>query len=259
MSKSDTNGSGIPTRAIHESYLSVQRAHQQYRQAREHDTGVTDAQAAMQDEVLTFYELLRPHLKHESALSDYWDGSLPGYTGWDFDSVREAKQHVMDHGTGVYQVQKHPSTVAVRQKMLTDGGVEGYADWHEILDLSWDTERLLSVEPIQDAQRQAIDEEATHYVVVLRCAVLPLRRLDRWQPRVRKQRVSGDGFMSGETSVETKREYQPPQKLVTAKRLLVEAADRLGALSDFEASKQRTEITRQDMEKVEAWRQEQIQ
>lgn len=259
MESSDTKDSGIPTRAIHESYLSVQRAHQQLRQAREHDTDVTDAQAVLQDEVLTFYELLRPHLKHESALSDYWDGDLPGYTGWDFKSVTEAKQYVMDHGTGVYQVQKHPSTVAVRQKALTDGGVEGYEDWHETLGLSWDTERLLSVEPVQQDQREAMDADATHYVVVLRCAVLPLRRLDRWQPRVRKERTSGDGFMSGETSVETTREYQPPQKLVTAKRLLVEAADRLGALSDFEASTQRTKITREDMEKVEKWRQQQIQ
>jgi hypothetical protein len=255
----DQQDSGIPTRAIHESYLTLQQTHQQYRRVREQDGDEHTARGELQDSVLTFYELLRPHLKHETALSDYWNGNLPDYTGWDFHSARDARQYIETNGTGVYQVQKHPTTVAVDQETLPDGGQLGWDGWHELLGLSWNTERLISVDEIPSEERRQMGTDATHYATVLRCAILPLRSLDRWQATITKQRTSGSGFMSGEAAVETKREYQPAQKLVTAKRLLVEAADRLGALSDFEASAQRTEITREDMEKVEAWRQKQLE
>jgi hypothetical protein len=259
MSSGDQQDSGIPTRAIHESYLTLQQSHQQYRRVREQDGDERTARGELQDSVLTFYELLRPHLKHETALSEYWEGKLPDYTGWDFHSARDARQYVQSNSTGVYQVQKHPTTVTVDQQVLADGGVQGWDEWHDLLGLSWDSERLISVTEMSPDEREQIDGEATHYATILRCAVLPLRSLDRWQATVRKQRTSGSGFMSGEAAVETTREYQPAQKLVTAKRLLVEAADRLGALSDFEASTQRTEITREDMEKVEQWRQKQLE
>lgn len=245
----DTEGSGIPTRAIHEAYLTLQDAHREYRRARDNDDDLQLPKARFQDAVLTFYELVRPHLRHETALEDYWAGHLPEYTGWDFDSTSEAATYVREKGTGVYQVQEHVDSVQVNQQVLTDGGLQTFEEWHELLGLSWDSERLVAVTPADDG---------SHFVKVLRCAVLPLRELDRWQADVVKERTQGDGFMAGETTVETTLEYQPVQKLVTAKRLLVEAADRLGALSEFEASSQTTEITREDMQKVEEWRQKQL-
>jgi hypothetical protein len=259
MTRDEPTGTGMPTRAIHESYLTLQQTHQHYRRVRERDGNERDARGELQDAVLTFYELLRPHLKHESALSNYWTGDLPDYTGWDFRSAAEARDYIQTHGTGVYQVQKHPTTVRVDQQIMADGGVSGWADWHELLGLSWQTERLVSVSKMPDDEREQLDGEATHYATVLRCAILPLRSLDRWQATLKKERDRGSGFMSGEAAVTTTREYQPQQKLITAKRLLVEAADRLGALSNFEASAQHTEITREDMEKVEEWRQKQIE
>lgn len=249
MSQQDNTEQGIPTRAIHEAYLNLQQTHRSYRQARDAGQDAHSEKAAFQDAVLTFYELVRPHLKHETALEDYWQGNLPDYTGWNFDTEREAVAYIQDHGTGVYQVQRHTDAVTIEQRTLTDGGPQTFADWHELLGLSWDSERLVAVDPREEAC----------FVKLLRCAVLPLRELDHWQATIVRERDRGDGFMAGETSVETRREFQPPQKLVTAKRLLVEAADRLGALSEFEASTQTTEITREDMQKVEEWRQKQLE
>lgn len=245
---------GIPTRAIHEAYLELQGAHKHYRQIRDDpntdDVDETLARGQLQESVLTFYELVRPHLKHESSLSDYWEGSLPDYTGWGFETADEAARYVREHGTGVYQVQRHTDAVQVAQDVLPDGGFEGFADWHDFLDLSWESERLVAVQPA---------EGGTHFVLLLRAAVLPLRELDHWQARIARDRRQGDGFMAGETTVETRREFELPQKLVTAKRLLVEAADKLGALSEFDASTPETEITREDIQKVDQWRQNQTE
>lgn len=248
----DTTGAGMPTRAIHEAYITLQQAHRQYRRARDRGADGEAEAADFQDAVLTFYELVRPHLKHESALSEYWAGELPDYTGWDFDTTAEAREYVSERGTGVYQTQLHQTTVALDQEVVADGGLNTFREWHNVLGLSWGTERVVAVGRDRDG------EGHTHIAQILRCAVLPLRELDDWQATVTRQRTSGDGFMSGESSVAREREFQPPQKLVAAKRLLVEAADQLGALSAFDASAQRTEITREDMERVEAWRQKQL-
>lgn len=246
----DEQDTGMPTRAIHESYLSLQKAHREFRRARDTDGDVTAAQGVFQDAILTFYELVRPHLKHESSLSNYWRGELPDYTGWDKPDGEPAATYVKEQGTGVYQVQEHVDSVELNQQVLTDGGVSGFADWHELIGLSWDSERLVAVQPDADSQQ--------YFIKVLRCAVLPLRELDHWQTQVVEERQTGGGFMASETNTKRRREYESPMKLVTGKRLLVEAADQLGALSEFDASTQRTEITREDMEKVEEWRQQQL-
>ncbi|MFW5900392.1 MAG: hypothetical protein ACOCTH_01280 [Halodesulfurarchaeum sp.] len=251
MSDQDPRDTGIPTRAIHEAYLEMQRTHRDYRRARDNNLDTDGPQGELQDAVLTFYELVRPHLKHESGLSDYWSGHIPDYAGWNFNTKAEAVEYVRENGTGVYQVQVHPTTVQVEQEVLADGGVQTFDEWHELLDLSWTTERLLSIEESGEKRNQ-------YYARIIRAAVLPLRELDHWKTHVRKERVQGNGFMAGEAAKNVHLEYQNPVKLVTAKRLLVEAADKLGALSDFDASTSRTEITREDLEKVEQWRQKQL-
>lgn len=243
----DTNG--IPTRAIHEAYINLQQAHHDYRRARDRGEETRAHRGEFQEQIITFYELVRPHLKHETALADYWSGDLPDYTGWDFDSDREAAQYVRDKGTGVYQVQQHTDLVEVNQEVLTDGGVQGFDGWHDLLGLSWDSERLIALREGEGNQ---------YYIKVIRAAVLPLRTLDHWEATVVTERERGDGFMSSETTTRTRREFEPEQKLVTAKRLLVEAADKLGALSAFDASTSRTEITREDIQKVEQWHKENV-
>lgn len=246
----DEPNTGIPTRAIHEAYLDMQAAHRAYRRARDNGEDTHAQQGDFQDTVLTFYELVRPHLRHETSLEDYWTGHLPSYSGWDFESAIEAAAYLKEQGTGVYQIQEHLDVVEIDNELLTDGGVGSWDEWHDILELSWESERLVAARPE--------DKPGLYIVKLLRAAVLPLRELDNWQAHIIREHTRGSGFMAGESTVETRREYQPPQKIVTAKRLLVEAADKLGALSEFEASTQRTEITREDMEKVEQWRQEKL-
>ena len=249
MSTQETDQSGIPTRAIHEAYLNLQQTHHEYRRARDRGEDTHLHRGEFQDAILTFFELVRPHLIHETSLSDYWHGDIPDYTGWDFDSDREALSYIREKGTGVYQVQQHTDLFEVNQQVLTDGGVQGFDTWHELLGLS-DRERLIAIEPAST--------ERKYYGKVLRIALLGLRDLDHWKATITRERKQGDGFMASETTVTTRRQFEPEQKLVTAKRLLVEAADKLGALSDFEASASRTEITREDIQKVEAWHQENV-
>ena len=245
----EDNTNGIPTRAIHESYINLQQAHHEYRRARDRGEDTRALRGEFQSQILAFYELVRPHLKHETALADYWSGHLPDYTGWDFDSDREAADYVRDKGTGVYQVQQHTNLVSVEQQVLTDGGVDGFDGWHELLGLSWDSERLIALQPTDGNQ---------YFIKVLRAAVLPLRNLDRWRAREVTTREQGGGFMASETRERTHREFESGVKLIAAKRLLVEAADKLGALSAFDASTSRTEITREDIQKVEAWHKENV-
>ena len=257
----DTRDTGMPTRAIHEAYLALQEQHREFRQVKSGGGDTRAARGRFQDAILTFYELVRPHLKHESALSGYWEGELPDYTGWDFNSAEAVAQHVRDRGTGVYQTQIHQDVTTVEQQALTDGGrPQGRSAWHELLELNWDTERLISVHPVEpDDDASADGGAATDYHIrVVKASVLPLRDLDHWRVREVQARETGDGFMAGEVTKQRRHEFEPGQKLVAAKRLLSEAADRLGALSAFEASTQRTEITREDLEKVEQWRQKQL-
>lgn len=245
---------GIPTRTIHEAWLVTEEAHDEFRRARDLHDDTTREQADLQHAILRFYEVLRPWLKSESALSGYWRGELPDYTGWDFDQPRQAVEHVRERGTCVYQAQLHTEQVTLGQRALADGGQPAEYDrqtLHDLLGLSWDTERLVSMHPVED-------DGADYYLQVVRAALLPLRSLDHWQATVTREREQGSGFMAGETAQSVSREFQPPQKLEVAKRLLVEAANRLGALPEFDASAQRTEITREDIERVEEWRQNQL-
>lgn len=260
MSQQERKDTGIPTRAIHESYLNLQQTHRQFRQA--NDDPEVDASrhhAAFQDAVLTFYELIRPHLKHESGLSEYWEGEVPDYAGWNFNSAPEAAAYIRDHGTGIYQVQEHAEMRSYDQEVLTDGGELGFDQWHELLGLSWQSERLVAVSEVPDREDAADAGTGQCIVKLLRIAVLSLRELDHWQSYVTKERTRGDGFMAGETSVSTDVQFEPVVKLITGKRLLVEAADDLGLLSEVEAGRPETEITKEDIQKVETWRQKQIQ
>jgi len=236
MTRGDTRDTGIPTRAIHEAYLGMQQAHRSYRQARDDlqadERQVKADKKEFQQTVLTYHELLRPHLVHESGLSNYWHGELPPYsTEWDFRSEEEAIQHVRDRGTGVYQVQVHPDVVEVEQQTLPDGGIETYEGWHDFLGLSWDTERLLAIQPNVGG-----NGSHTHVIKKLRAAVVSLKELDYWRAKTVTERRSGDGFMSAETRSRTRQQFEPERNIVTAKRLLVEATDKLGLLSDVNFS-----------------------
>jgi hypothetical protein len=63
-----------------------------------------------------------------------------------------------------------------------------------------------------------------------------LKELDHWRARQQTVRESGNGFMAAETHEQVRHEFEPDQRITAAKRLLVEATDKLGLLSgvDFD-------------------------
>jgi len=224
----DTRDSGIPTRAIHESYLNVQDAHQEFRRARDSPNRPEDrAQAQFQESVLTFYELLRPHLKRKASLSKFWRGELPRYPDRWWGSIDEAKRYCKDAGTAIWTLQTHVQTAAQSPNVSESG--EAMADgggspkqWHDRLQLT-DMQRVI-----------AIDNQDGMLVWRELRANAGLKRLDSWQTGKRTQRTQGDGFMAGETAESVELRYVPAWKLTKAKRLLAEAADKMNLLSRVE-------------------------
>lgn len=230
MARDDGRDTGIPTRAIHEGYLGMQEAHRNYRQSRDsHATDERQAQRDFQDSVLTFYELVRPHLKHEAGLAEYWHGELPPYLGRWWDDAEEARRYCRQEGTAVWALQKHTNTSASAPTVngdvaVADGGQATPAEWHDRLNLT-EMQRLVSIGK----------HEGMLLWIELR-ATAGLRQLDTWETGKQAKRKQGDGFMAGETATNVTYEYVAPWKLVQAKRLLVEVTDKLSLLSDVDFS-----------------------
>lgn len=180
-----------------------------------------------QDAVLTFYELIRPHLKRKSSLSRFWVGELPKYPDRWWTSVDEARRYCSRAGTAVWSLQKHVQTAASspnvnsESPVATDGGATP-SEWHDRLNLT-DMQRVVSVGTENDV-----------LVWVELRANAGLRQLDNWQTQERRSLESGNGFMASETSTSVELEYVPIWKLRQAKRLLAEAADKMNLLSRIE-------------------------
>lgn len=243
----DERHSGIPTRAIHEAYLDMQRALKRYRQARDVGTEsqIDNAHGDVQESVLTLYELLRPHIKHNDAVRDYWDGEPPRYDGNEPPDPEEGK--------AVLQVQHHNEAVGwenvpidPQEKGVDELRTSNLEDWHEYLDLNG-TVRLTGVRITKDG----LFLSSQRYQ-------LGLRQLDSWMTEFRTTQTELGGFLGNTTTESKERVRVSMEKLKRAARELSDVAERLGALSEFDATTPRTEITEEDMEKVEQWRQNQI-
>lgn len=221
----DTRDTGIPTRAIHEAYLNLQQSHREYRRARDTPSrNERPAHADFQDATLTFYELIRPHLKRKSGLAKFWHGQLPDYPGQAFAS-EDAARNYYRQGIGVWGLQKHvetrpaPGGDAAASAATTDGGRTSLAEFHQQFDLP-DTVRVI-----------AFDREDSVLVWKELRAVAGLKQLDSWDTRETRQRDKQGGFMASETTETTQLRYVPVERLTTAKRLLAEAADKMSLLS----------------------------
>lgn len=204
----------------------MEEAHRAYRRHRD-EGGDSDGEpkAAFQDAVMTFYELLRPYIKHESELEAYWNGKIPPYPDGAHSSMQAAKRYYEDGGVGVYQIQEHVEHVQPQQQVLADGGSDlpqTPMQWHRTLQRP-QTSRIVSVASRDDG----------FYLREFRFAVLGLRELDGWRAKIRTERSKGDGFMAGQTRTKQRREYEPAMKITQAKRMLTEAANELGALPEY--------------------------
>lgn len=240
MSGSDSEPTGIPTRAIHEAYLDMQRALKQHRRATDRG-GHAEQQRAhgeLQDAVLTLYEMLRPHIKHNSGVESYWSGEPPSYPH---------NGHPPDpkDGTAIISWQIHPDTYQLNG--INPEQQRGLADWHDEIGIA-DSVRL---HDIQLEEGVAMIRYQTYE--------MGLRRLDEWRTEFQSTQTELGGFMGHKTREDPQRRRVPIDKLRRAARELAEAAEELGALSEFDASTPRTEITDELIEEVEEWRQENLE
>ena len=249
-----TDGGDGPThrvsaRVIEEGYIQLHESMRTYRQARDRGNAVaglasdTDPVLVLQDSVQTFFELVRPYLKDEPRLAEYWRGALAQYPDETFHSATEALEYYVEHSVGVWQTQQHTGAIPTARlqkngsgntaEALADGGATGLQQWHDALTLP-PTVRLLHVEPAFDDE----DFDGWYYREG-RFAVLGLREVDRWQVRRTTERVNGEGFMGGNTATDETVEGEPAAKVETAARMLVEVADELGAIVSYEPSGER--------------------
>ncbi len=240
MASADSDGhSGIPTRAIHETYIEMQQALQTYRTAKDaqQQRGMVDAHGQLQSSVLTFYELLRPHLKHEDGVTDYWTGKLPNY--------KDNEPPDPERGKGILQVQQATRTVELN-------GIEPdeewtLKDWADALPQVSDAVRLAGV--------RGLGDEA--FITVYRYQK-GLRHLDEWETKYVRNIERRGGFMSDKTTETVERQRIPIDKLTRAARELSDVADELGALSDFDASQHRTKIEEEHISEIEEWQNENL-
>lgn len=226
--------SGIPTRAIHESYLDMQRSLKAYREAKDqqHQPALEQAHGELQQAVLTFYELLRPHIRHESGVNDWWDGELPNYKG-------NGTPPDPDDGKGVLQVQEKNETIGLDG--IDTNCVETLEDWHEQLGYNGNR-RIVGVTGLGDDAFIKFHEYQ-----------LGLRHLDNWETGYKRRVVRKEGFQADKTEEIVERQRIPIDRLRRAARELADVADKLGALSQFDASNTRTEITADMIEEVKEW------
>lgn len=232
----EENHSGIPTRAIHEAYLDMQRSLKAYREAKDQQDqrGIQQSHGELQQAVLTFYELLRPHLKHESGLSDWWDGALPDYN-------HDGTPPDPDDGKGILQAQEKSRMVQLNGHNPDE--LETLEEWHEELDLP-DEIRIVGTF-WQDGMAMLKVHEYQK----------GLRHIDNWETKYHRVVERKDGFMGDKRETRVERQRIPIDRLKRAARELSNVAEKLGALSDFDASEPKTEITREMIDEVEEWRQ----
>jgi len=215
MSAEDSH-SGIPTRAIHEAYLNMQMSLKEYRQAKDQQNqyDIEDAHGELQQNVLTFYDLLRPHLKHENTARGYWDGELPSYptNGGPPDPV---------DGKGIIQVQKRREPIQLNG--IDTRQLNGLKEWHKALDLNGDA-RVADV---------YVDDDMA--VITTQEYQKGLRHLDEWETKYKRKVIQKEGFMSDKTETVIEKQRIPIDRLKRAARELSDAADTLGLLAHIDA------------------------
>lgn len=216
MSYGEEDHSGIPTRAIHEAYIEMQRALQTYRNAKDaqRQGALSSAHGELQSGVLTLYEMIRPHLKKEPALGDWWEGRLPNYPG-------EYNPPDPDEGRGVLHVQQ-----TRRQVDLTNvdpDELESFKEWHDALELNGSV-RIAGIAGLGDKVLVTVQEYQKG-----------LRHLDSWETKYTRKKTQKSGMMSDKTTETVERQRIPIDRLKRSARELSDVVNELGLLSQVDA------------------------
>lgn len=211
MSTNDDNTSGIPTRAIHEAYLDMQRALKRYRRATDKGSkeAIQHAHGDVQETVLTLYELLRPHLKHNDAVDEYWDGEPPAYP-------HDETAPDPEDGKGVLAVQDRTGTF---DRADLNGALPedpDLSDWHDAIGLNG-TVRLTAIRG---------------NMVAYQSYELGLRKMDSWETEYRTTQTELGGFMGSVKTPDTTRQRVDMPKLRRAARELADVMKEIGYLPE---------------------------
>jgi len=248
------NNGQLSAQVVEEGYIRLQETLQKYRQARDQGNAAAglkpdaDPVILLQDEVQTFFSLIRPYINNAPQLEEYWWGALASYPDQPHRSAEAALDYYREHSVGVWQAQQHTRAIptAALQQQTLDGGGKAVADgagpeslrgWHKLLNLP-NTVRILGIET------SAADEEFEgYYYLEGRFSVLGLRQVANWRVTTRTERVQGDGFMAGETSTTETREPEPQRKVETAAHMLIDVADELSAIATYKPRGERVHGT----------------
>lgn len=218
----DDRHSGIPTRAIHEAYLDMQRALKRYRQAKDHATQaeLKSAHGDVQEAVLTFYDMLRPHIKSNDAVRDYWEGELPSYPQQNGDAPDP------EDGKGVLQVQNRYQQFEIpdrQQEAFVE--LETLEEWHDALGMNGNV-RLTGVH----AENGVAFVNYDAYQI-------GMRQLDGWETEYRTKQTTIGGFLGGKSETTTERVRVDMPKLKRAARELSDIAKELELLQNVKESR----------------------
>lgn len=235
MSVDNPDPSGIPTRALHEAYVDLQRALKRYRTAKDRgdQRDIDQAHGSVQESVLTFYELLRPYLKNEDAITSYWEGEPPRYK-------EDGQPPDIEDGKGILQTQRRTQVVNKPDGLTVEE--TPLRELHRQLDLN------------ENVRIQSAIDNGDTLLVTVESYQLGLRNLDEWETKYQPKTQDAGGFMKGVTTTQYRRARIDMQRLKRAARELSSVAEQLNALSKFDASKPRTDITDEMVEEVEQWR-----
>lgn len=257
----DTPTSSLSHREVEAAHHSLQQALSQHRlsglAAVDTDAEVDNPDAHLQESIMRFYELLRPHIKRSPKLQKYWEGGLADYPADGMPTtVRGAKYYYAESSVGVWQIQVDHDTIIPQQPRTTKGRKVALADGGELPDTptGWHQRlRLSEYERVYRVQRSPADDVIDGwYTTILQFSILGLRDLDTWEidetVKLETDPYGSESFMvaedGGDDNLTKVPDPEPARKLITAARMLIESAVELGALTDYDTADDReAEIT----------------
>lgn len=241
MSQADDPHPGIPTRVIHESYVEMLNGMRQYYRAEQQGSQnhMQRAHADLQHKVLSFFEVLRPYLKSKNAVEEYWQGKPPDYSGNDGVAVLDSQTH----------------RVPVDTDKLDK-------DWKN-RSMEWLHEQAVNSQPMLNGNAKIEDlyhdSDSGTLLLQVNQYQTGLSQLDGKYNLTATKVNRGSSYMRSHSSTETQKRKLPVDKLFAAAHALEEAADRLGKLAEIDEAVPRTEITKEMIDEVEEWRQQNLE
>jgi len=216
----EDNHSGIPTRAIHEAYLDMQRALKSYREAKDtlQDYRIQQAHRDVQATTVTLFELLRPYIKQGATSDDYWHGEAPPYP----DNRMEPDSN---EGVAILQVQRRTNPFQIDGNINLQNGTS-VEDLHQYLDLGSET-RIIGYATEDDV-----------ILVAYHAYMMGLKHLDNWETKRKTQVVKKDGFMRDKTETVTQAKRIEMPKLKRAARSLGNVCHELGLLAQVDETRE---------------------